>query len=325
MWRKYLPRDKHKLGLLGALISIAVGSLILMWSVYVLETYGLVLFVLMPALMGYTVAVVTGMHPHTEIKHTIGYTVLALGLFCTGLLAFAIEGIICIVMAAPIALALALTGMALGFALHKHCHNRSHQGWLLLLIASPFLSAFESTNNGTMVRPVITTIDIAAPPQAVWDQIIEFPQLKDPTEWFFKAGLAYPINAHIEGSGVGAVRYCNFSTGSFVEPITVWDEPNLLAFDVTAQPAPMVELSPYDIEPPHLHGYFTSVRGQFELIELPNGATRLEGTTWYYVEIHPEFYWRWWSDYIVHNIHERVLGHIKELSEEPMYPAHPQF
>ncbi|NBP97360.1 MAG: hypothetical protein EBU25_05975 [Burkholderiaceae bacterium] len=36
----------------------------------------------------------------------------------------------------------------------------------------------------------------------------------------------------IVGKGVGSVRHCNFTTGSFVEPITVWDEAKLLKFDV---------------------------------------------------------------------------------------------
>src|SRR2546430_5741809 len=35
-----------------------------------------------------------------------------------------------------------------------------------------------------------------------------------------------------------------FSTGPFVEPIEVWDEPRLLKFGVTANPAPLDELTP---------------------------------------------------------------------------------
>ena len=29
----------------------------------------------------------------------------------------------------------------------------------------------------------------------------------------------------------------------------------------------------------------------------------------------PAFYWRLWSDAIIHRIHLRVLNHIKELAE----------
>ena len=51
-----------------------------------------------------------------------------------------------------------------------------------------------------------------------------------PDEWLFQTGLAYPVRAEIQGRGVGRVRTCEFSTGPFVEPIEVWDEPRLLRF-----------------------------------------------------------------------------------------------
>ena len=117
------------------------------------------------------------------------------------------------------------------------------------------------------------------------------------------------------GHGVGAVRHCNFSTGSFVEPITVWEEPNLLKFSVDEQPEPMKEISFYEIHPTHLHDYWISKQGQFKLTALPNGNTLLEGTTWYVNKIKPNIYWTIWSDYIVHKIHQRVLEHIKAKAE----------
>jgi hypothetical protein len=59
-----------------------------------------------------------------------------------------------------------------------------------------------------------------------------------------------------------------------------------------------------------------SRKGQFKLTRLENGNTLLEGTTWYYHKINPEFYWGLWTKQIVHSIHERVLNHIKEQSEK---------
>jgi hypothetical protein len=116
---------------------------------------------------------------------------------------------------------------------------------------------------------------------------------------------------------VGATRYCIFSTGTFVEPITVWDRPRRLAFDVTDQPHTMKELSPYrNVHAPHLlNGTLRSRRGEFRLIELPGGRTRLEGRTWYEFGMYPQPYWTVWSDSIIHAIHLRVLDHIRTLSE----------
>jgi hypothetical protein len=132
----------------------------------------------------------------------------------------------------------------------------------------------------------------------------------------FRAGIAYPIRAEITGRGPGAMRRCIFSTGAFLEPIEVWDEPRLLKFGVTASPAPLNEMTPYGhIEPRHVDGYFVSEEGQFLLTVLPNGGTRLEGTTRYRNAIWPAAYWHIWSDYIIHRIHLRVLHHIKEAAE----------
>jgi hypothetical protein len=188
----------------------------------------------------------------------------------------------------------------------------------ILILSVPALMGFETINENKeeIANPITTSIEINAPIETVWKNVVEFPQLPEPTEFIFKTGIAYPINAKIVGKGVGAVRYCNFTTGSFVEPITEWNEPNLLKFDVVDQPEPMKELSFYDLHPNHLHGYFVSKKGQFKLTKLPNGNTLLEGTTWYYNKIKPTIYWNLWSDNIIHKIHDRVLTHIKNVSEK---------
>jgi hypothetical protein len=166
------------------------------------------------------------------------------------------------------------------------------------------------------VFAVTTTVEIDAAPEAVWPHVVAFSDLPEPAEWLFRSGIAYPKRARIEGSGRGAVRYCEFSTGPFVEPIEVWDESRLLKFRVTENPAPLTELSPWpDVVPRHLHGYFVSKQGQFRLVPLAGGRTLLEGTTWYQHGLWPAAYWRWWSDAIIHRIHLRVLRHIRALAE----------
>jgi len=164
---------------------------------------------------------------------------------------------------------------------------------------------------------VVTVIEIAAPPDVVWRHVVTFPELPPPTELLFRAGVAAPMRARIEGHGVGAIRYCDFTTGSFVEPITAWKDNRLLAFDITAQAPPMSELSPYrDVNPPHLDGYFRATHGEFRLTPLPGGRTRLEGRTAYVVDMFPQRYWTLPAGRIVAAIHERVLRHIAALAEE---------
>ena len=83
----------------------------------------------------------------------------------------------------------------------------------------------------------------------------------------------------------------------------------------------MREWSPYgDLHPPHLVGTMRSRRGEFRLIELPGGRTRLEGSTWYELDMGPQGYWSVWSDFLVHRIHRRVLRHIQAEAEADRRP-----
>jgi hypothetical protein len=167
---------------------------------------------------------------------------LTLGIFTAGLLVFAIEGVICIAMAAPFGLLLTWVGSLIGYAIINNSPNNAPTAMLILIGIIPTMAFIEKDSKPTLTS-IVTSIEINADPQKVWKNVVEFPQLDEPTEFIFKTGIAYPINAKIDGTGVGAVRHCNFTTGSFVEPITVWDEPRLLKFDVVEQPAPMKELA----------------------------------------------------------------------------------
>ena len=113
---------------------------------------------------------------------------------------------------------------------------------------------------------VRTVVEIDAPADVVWRHVVTFSELTEPPAWFFRLGIAYPRRATIDGQGVGALRRCEFSTGAFVEPITAWEEPSRLAFDVAEQPPPMAEWSPYrHVAAPHLDGYLRVRRGEFRL------------------------------------------------------------
>jgi hypothetical protein len=298
-------------------IPCALGWVMTFLATNFFRDYTFGLFIWLPLVMGAVSAIILG-YKNEVSRWTYAYiSFLILVIFCLGLLTFAWEGVICLIMAAPPGLLLIFIGSFIGHRIVKgKMKDNSITAAILLVVSVPALMAFEHLDGaGEELRSVTTSIEISASPVTVWKNVIAFPQLAAPTELIFRSGIAYPINAQIEGHGVGALRHCNFSTGSFVEPITTWDEAKLLKFDVDSQPETLKELSFYDIHPNHLHGYWVSKGGQFRLIQLPNGHTFLEGTTWYINKIKPGFYWTIWSDYIVHEIHKRVLSHIKICSE----------
>ncbi|MCC7336516.1 MAG: hypothetical protein IT422_15610 [Pirellulaceae bacterium] len=152
---------------------------------------------------------------------------------------------------------------------------------------NPLLSSREQlvawVENVTQQNPtyeVVSSIKIHAPIETVWENVIHFSDISAEPSWYFRMGIAYPTRAHIVGTGVGAQRFCEFSTGTFVEPITAWQRPTQLSFNVSQQPDPMFELTPYrHIHPPHLNGAFRSVRGEFRLARRHRDTFRLVAAT----------------------------------------------
>lgn len=318
--RVFQPESRIAAALLGIGVSVLLGVGLMIFGTIFLKTYGWGLFVGIPFMMGFFGTIFHSLARPRSWPECAGVALTSIVIVSVIFFVFAFEGVFCLVMAAPIGFAIAVLGATIGWVvqLERWSHRLDQirlyaAAWLL----APVLMTVESRLPPVTPLFAATTVcEIAAPPAAVWKQVVSFGDLPPPHEKIFLAGIAYPVRARLEGQGVGAVRYCEFSTGPFVEPITVWEENRRLAFDVRAQPHPMREWSPYrHVAPAHLEGFFRSKRGEFRLVELPGGRTRLEGTTWYEQEIWPQRYWKPWSDYLVHSIHERVLNHIKAGAE----------
>ena len=305
----------------SALVAIGVGAAMAAaaaaFSTQQLRTYGTALFVGTPFIVGFVAGLLFNLRVARTMRATLGIAAATMTAAAGALLLLALEGAICLAMALPIGLGLALAGAALGRAVALR-RQQPLVAMTVLVLALPALLGASAVPGGSPlpIHEVVSAIDVAAPPAVVWRNVIGFGELPPPVEWEMRHGVAYPMRARIEGQGVGAVRRCEFSTGAFVEPITVWDPPRRLAFDVSAQPAAMHELSPYqDVRAPHDSGYLQSRRGEFRLVARPDGGTRVEGHTSYTLDVMPGWYWARYADFIIGRIHMRVLRHIKALSE----------
>jgi len=303
----------------GALLTLAAGGLLALFSINVLSLYGWGLFTGIPFAMGFISVLTYGYHAPRTLRSCLGVACLSPALLGLAMLAYAMEGLICLLMAAPLALLLAALGGMLAHSLQNWRHTPAATPAImgLVLLALPLGMTLERrAAPDPPVFEVTTSVEVDAPPEAVWPNVVAFAQLPPPRELLFRAGVAYPVRAEITGSGPGAVRRCVFSTGAFIEPIQVWDAPRLLKFSVEQNPAPLEEWTPYErVTPPHLRGFLVSQGGQFHLVPLSGGRTLLAGTTWYRHTMWPAAYWRLWSDHIIHEIHLRVLNYIAARSE----------
>ena len=304
-------------GLVNILVGLGITMAVLLGSIYFLGDYGASIFFSSPILLGVICGYSQTRHAESDAKAWPAITVAAGSVLvgCGILIVLGFEGVVCVIMAIPIMVPAAMLGGLVGYLIAASTNVRG-PSWMVLVVLMPSAAAIEHALTQPSLFEVVTVIEVNAPVEEVWEQVVAFPEITSPPGMMFHLGVAYPVRARIEGSGVGAIRYCEFSTGDFVEPITVWDKPHHLAFSVEDQPCPLTELSPYEtIHPPHLDGFLRSHRGEFRLTELADGRTKLEGHTWYSVDMYPQLYWKVWTDSIIHAIHYRVLDHIRMTSE----------
>jgi uncharacterized membrane protein YhaH (DUF805 family) len=301
--------------LLSMAAGAAVGLAMIALSIGVFRSYGVGLFFGTPFVMGVVTAFILNRRYPARPRETSEIVAMTVALTGGALILSAFEGTICVLMTAPLAFVVALLGGAAGrcIGLRDSSHGANA---LAALVLVPALATADARRAPPPLREVRSTVEIDAPPDVVWGYVVSFPPLTERPALAFRLGIAYPLRAHIVGRGVGAVRHCVFSTGAFVEPITAWEPRRRLAFDVTAQPPPLQEWSPYaGVVPPHLDGYFQSRRGEFRLVPLAGGRTRLEGSTWYEMRLYPDGYWALFADALVARIHGRVLRHVRALAE----------
>ena len=300
--------------LAGAAAGAALGLAAAAFGVLVLRGYGVSLFLGTPFMIGAVAGYVTRRLSDQAMRASVGAALTSALFLGSMLIAVAIEGAVCLVMAAPIALPLVTFGAVVGHRLAEPDSPRT-AGIGLTLVLLPLGLMVDVSLDQPAERVVVSSVEIDAPPERVWQNVVAFDEITAAPGWYFRLGLAYPLRARIVGEGVGAVRFCEFTTGAFREPITAWEAPTRLAFDVAEQPAPLEEWSPYSrVLAPHQQNYFRTSRGEFRLIALPGGRTRLEGRTWYTLRIYPTAYWTVIADKIIHDIHDRVLRHITARS-----------
>ena len=132
----------------------------------------------------------------------------------------------------------------------------------------------------------------------------------------FRLGIACPQRVDIFGRGEGAMRVCTLSTGQLLELINRWEPGQRLGWVSLSTPPPLKELNPFrEADPPHLHGFYRSVGGEFELQRLGTDVTRVTRSSSYQHNLFPAWYWRVWCDYVAARGHVYVLSVLKDSAE----------
>ena len=283
----------------------------------VTNLYGWGIFVILPMLLG---AVATLLYSKGHLmKHSLGVGWLTLLWPTIAVMCFALEGVVCMVMASPILFAATALGSAIASALKKSRHDRPTQNRLManILILGPAMIYLDASATRPPAHSVVvTSIVIRASADRVWKELHNFDVKDEPSFWLFRHGVAYPLGSHTDGAGIGAHRICRLSTGDMSEVVDGWEPGQRLHFRVLSTPDCMTETTLYGrVQTRHMRGYYECDAGEFRIRPLAGGSVELTGTSWYHQSLYPAAYWELWSDAIVHQVHFRVLEDIRRRAE----------
>ncbi len=278
--------------------------------------FGLAIFAGLPFATGVSSGVIIRRAGGT-FGQAIGASMTLIGAVILILCSMAMEGIICVFMAAPFGAGLAFLGATAGYFLaRKRVADGTLQSAAWLSIVA--LVALEGWNPPAPLEDIASSeVIINAPAARVWAELHDIRDLPKTENLLFQFGVAHPMGTVTDGQGVGAARLCKLSTGDMPEIITVWKPGQELRFKVLSTPPSMRELGFFGqtIDAHHLHSAYASLEGGFKLTTLPDGRTRLVGESHYLLNIAPAAYWNLWTKEIVHMVQLRVLEHVKTRAE----------
>ncbi len=227
------------------------------------------------------------------------------------------EAGICVVMAAPFFYAGSALGSLISRLSLRKLRSRSIASCLVILPlvglpAEPLVPAPEREGQ------VQTVIDIDAPPEIVWKNTVEIPDVSSrELQWTFShnvVGVPKPVDARLEGQGIGAIRHLRWTRGvTFEEIVTDWQPDRYLSWNFRFGPHSIPEAVEGHIKVDS--SYLKLAGGDYRLDPLPNGGTRLTLTTRYVIATPINSYCDWWGRIFLNDFHGTVLNVIRHRAE----------
>jgi uncharacterized membrane protein YhaH (DUF805 family) len=299
----------------GACAGVGLTILAVATSTLVFGVYGSGLFVVSPLIIGAVTAYIGNRRSDIGGRATWALVKSAAVLAGLALLALALEGLICILVIAPLWLVISAIGGLIGRAIARATH-RPPRSTSAALVVIPLVYALEAIFPASVTFENQVSIDIKATPAAVWRSITAMGHIEEPPGLLFRLGLAHPLSGRLVGEGVGAERHGEFSTGIAVEKITEWIPNHRLGFVVLNDVPTVRELSPYHhVHAPHVVGYFATTVASFELEDRGAHMTRLTLRSTHVLRLEPTLYWLPLVNWVVEENKARVLRHIRVLAE----------
>lgn len=265
---------------------------------------GVVLFLMVPLVAGFSVALVAR-RPNSVVAAALLSVLCSLVL----LIAFGKEGVLCAVLAFPIIVTGLAIGVAIGFllrnALAGRAANPNTPTGLLLLLAPLLVVAGERVERPILEHPrtevIQTAIEVNDSPEHVWLDILTIDSVHVAKPMLMYVGLPVPQRCTMQGRGIGAKRTCYFNVGYIEETVTAWNPPHYLGLS---------------IDRTHMPGrhWLGFERADYRL-ESKGPMTVLTRTTTVTSNLAPSWYWRRFERLGVESEHRYILQDVARRAE----------
>lgn len=261
--------------------------------------YGATFFMVFPLAVGFSMGTLD------KEKRNLSYLIFSLVVFFGFLLAGALEGLVCVLMALPIFILMIFIGYQTQKYFMKKTPTDSSKilhGFVplvLLLLINPI-------EQSLLPEPQIVTIKnskfLDYDASIVFDEVKSMDKLDAEKPLLMRLGLPAPYKCILEADTIGAKRHCLFNNGEIVAEITKYEKGNLLEMDVISY-----NLTGRD--------WFQFVDATYTFEEL-NGRTKITRTSSYKSALHPRFYWQPLESWGIEQEHKFVLNSLLKNIDE---------
>lgn len=244
----------------------------------------------------------------------------------------AVEGVICWIMIYPFfATAAGIGGlMARFYILSRDRKNNNESAPLddwsdwdskdklqtsLLMVLPLLMGAIEGDRSlRTLSSSVTCFVDVDATPAQVWPLLVRMPAiLPQDTRGLLTGTLDFPRHLYttLDTAAVGGHRTAMYERGLvFEEIITTYEPQRRMVLDIHTDPA---KIPPTVLDEHVMVGgrYFYGLEDTYELIDLPNGRTRILLTGRYTLNTPMNWYCDIWVKWLVRETLDGTLGVVK--------------
>jgi hypothetical protein len=278
-------------------------------------TVTLTFLLLVPALACSIAGFVSDPGGEGSLAHYVAIPFALFAIILAVSLIFLGEGIICVLLLAPLWIVGGLAGSLLMYGLKKRLRERGtlFAGTALLM---PLLGAQIEASLPVPVswETVSRDVLIDAAPETVWPLLVSIPEIRsDEGEWNVTQdllGVARPREARLSGG----VRRARWGEDIRFEERIVAANPGRSLSWTFAFPDQSLRLhTDRHIAPDGEH--LQIARGSYTLTAAPGGRTRLKLDTSYRLRTPLNFYAAWWGERLLGDIQSNVLAIVKERAE----------